>query len=248
LWSRSFTPSPSPFDSLIREALIEQRASSTTDTSTASVSRWDKDAHALLWLLANDLDLVFCVAYQRILSLPYVADLLEAVRKAFLRAYRDTVQAIVDSSARGKDVLVAAATSTTAGVGNAAAFALFGKDGWQKLFEGWDETFSRILRDFEASAAKVRRAFDPFPPCPPAARRLTPLPLPAEQEAQASYAIWYRRRRCKPIILCERGSKCVQILPPGPSSPSRSELTRPFPLAQLHLSPAHPTELSTRRR
>ncbi|GAA5837923.1 hypothetical protein JCM9279_004069 [Rhodotorula babjevae] len=157
LWSRSFTPSPSPFDSLIREALIEQRASSTTDTATTSVSRWDKDAHALLWLLANDLDLVFCVAYQRILSLPYVADLLEAVRKAFLRTYRDTVQAIVDSSARGKDVLVSAASSTSAGVGNAAAFALFGKDGWQKLFEGWDETFNRILRDFEASAAKNKK-------------------------------------------------------------------------------------------
>ncbi|BGP39596.1 hypothetical protein JCM10449v2_003547 [Rhodotorula kratochvilovae] len=153
LWSRSFTPSPSPFDALIREALIEQRASSTDLASTSgAVSRWDKDAHALLWLLANDLDLVFCVAYQRILSLPYVADLLDAVRKAFLKAYRDTVQAIVDSSARGKDVLVLGG----AGAGS-AAFGLFGEKGWQKVFEGWDDTFNRILREFETSAAKNKK-------------------------------------------------------------------------------------------
>ncbi|GAA5821931.1 hypothetical protein JCM3770_003581 [Rhodotorula araucariae] len=152
LWSRSFTSSPSPFDALIREALIEQRASATNlETTSGAVSRWDKDAHALLWLLANDLDLVFCVAYQRILSLPYVADLLEAVRKAFLKAYRDAVQAIVDSSARGKDVLVLGASA------GSAAFGLFGDKGWQKVFEGWDDTFNRILRDFETSAAKTKK-------------------------------------------------------------------------------------------
>ncbi|GJN88962.1 hypothetical protein Rhopal_001933-T1 [Rhodotorula paludigena] len=155
LWSRSFTPSPSPFDALIREALIEQRASSSdlASSSTSAVSRWDKDAYAVLWLLENNLDLVFVVAYQRILSLPYVADLLEAVRKAFLRAYRDTVQAIVDSSVKGKDVLVLGGS-----VGGPAAFGLFGEKGWQKVFEGWDETFSRILREFESNAAKNKKS------------------------------------------------------------------------------------------
>lgn len=151
LWERSFTPSASPFDTLIREALIEQRSTSTTTTTAeGAVSRWDKDAHSLLWLLANDLDLVFCVAYQRILSLPYVADLLEAIRRAFLKAYRETVEAIVEST-RGKDVLVLGGAG-----GGKAAFGLFGQKGWQKVFAGWDETFNRILRDFEANAAKVR--------------------------------------------------------------------------------------------
>lgn len=221
LWSRSFTPSPSPFDSLIREALIEQRASSTdllTSTSaSSSVSRWDKDAHALLWLLANDLDLVFCVAYQRILSLPYVADLLDAVRKAFLRAYRDAVQAIVDSSARGKDVLVAAATGAGAAPGSAAAaFALFGEDGWAKVFQGWDETFNRILRDFESSAAKVGP-----PPLSSSLRgsRLRPS-FPAEQEAQTACAIRRRRRRREPIVLRKRGSQCAS--PPRVGSSRRA--------------------------
>ncbi|BGO91245.1 hypothetical protein NBRC10512_001308 [Rhodotorula toruloides] len=152
LWERSFTPSASPFDTLIREALIEQRSTSTTTTTAeGAVSRWDKDAHSLLWLLANDLDLVFCVAYQRILSLPYVADLLEAIRKAFLKAYRETVEAIVEST-RGKDVLVLGGAG-----GGKAAFGLFGQKGWQKVFAGWDETFNRILRDFEANAAKNKK-------------------------------------------------------------------------------------------
>ncbi|GAA5914842.1 hypothetical protein JCM5296_005715 [Sporobolomyces johnsonii] len=145
LWSRSFTPSPSPFDSLIREALIEQRDQTQSDSA---VSRWDKDHHSLLWLLANDLHLVFVVAYQRILSLSYVEDLLEAVRKAFLKAYGDVVKAIVDST-RGKDLLVNGASG--------AAYRLFGTKGWQDLFKGWDETFSRILRELEASASKNKK-------------------------------------------------------------------------------------------
>ncbi|GAA5885807.1 hypothetical protein JCM6882_007568 [Rhodosporidiobolus microsporus] len=157
LWSRSFTPSPSPFDALIREALIEQRASSTMTTagsggssSTDGVSRWDKDAHSLLWLLANDLDLIFCCAYQRILSLPYVADLLVAVRKAFLKAYGETVRALVESSSKGRDVLAVGAGKGT--------FGLFGEKGWNQVWEGWEQTFNRILREFESEAAKGSRS------------------------------------------------------------------------------------------
>ncbi|GAA5830850.1 hypothetical protein JCM11251_001097 [Rhodosporidiobolus azoricus] len=156
LWSRSFTPSPSPFDALIREALIEQRASSTTTSATGggttsndAVSRWDKDAHSLLWLLANDLDLIFCCAYQRILSLPYVADLLVAVRKAFLKAYGETVRALVESSSKGRDVPAVGAGKGT--------FGLFGEKGWTGVWEGWEETFNRILREFESEAARGSR-------------------------------------------------------------------------------------------
>ncbi|GAA6027747.1 hypothetical protein JCM8097_008014 [Rhodosporidiobolus ruineniae] len=157
LWSRSFTPSPSPFDALIREALIEQRSTATTTASTSAgpastadaVSRWDKDAHSLLWLLANDLDLIFCCAYQRILSLPYVADLLVAVRRAFLKAYGDAVKALVDSSAKGRDVLALGAGKAT--------FSLFGEKGWSSVWEGWDQTFNRILREFESEAAKSNK-------------------------------------------------------------------------------------------
>lgn len=203
LWERSFTPSPSPFDTLIREALIEQRSTSTTTTTgDGAVSRWDKDAHSLLWLLANDLDLVFCVAYQRILSLPYVADLLEAIRKAFLKAYRETIEAVVEST-KGKDVLILGGAG-----GSKAAFGLFGEKGWQKVFAGWDETFNRILRDFEASAAKVR----PLPLYPfPSSRLLTQRSsLCAEQEddqiADSSY-----RRLAFIVARRQRSHESVQL-------------------------------------
>lgn len=138
LWSRSFTPSPSPFDSLIREALIEERSSTST---TGPVSHWEKDGYSLLWTLANELELVFVVAYQRILQLTYVEDLLVAIRAAFLGAYEGTVRAIVDST-HGKDGLV-------------GGRGIFGGQGWAKLFKGWEETFARILREFEMGAAKV---------------------------------------------------------------------------------------------
>ncbi|KWU41085.1 P-loop containing nucleoside triphosphate hydrolase protein [Rhodotorula sp. JG-1b] len=134
LWQRSFTPAPAPFDALIREALIEQRTSSSSSSDTAQVSRWDKDAHSVLWLLANDLDLVFCVAYQRILALPYIPDLLHAVRTAFLDRYGGAVRNIVDSTS-GKAI----ASSSEA---------------WNRGFKGWDDTFNRILREHEASSAK----------------------------------------------------------------------------------------------
>lgn len=140
LWSRSFTPAPSPFDTLIREALIEERSTSST-ASTSSISTWTKDGYSLLWTLANDLELIFVVAYQRILQLSYVDELLIQIKKAFLRAYTDTVQTIIDSS-KGKD--------------GSAATALFAAEGgWARLFAGWDEIFSRILRELELGAAKV---------------------------------------------------------------------------------------------
>ncbi|GAA5968848.1 hypothetical protein JCM11641_000755 [Rhodosporidiobolus odoratus] len=191
LWSRSFTPSPSPFDSLIREALIEQRTTATSTTastpstaptaSNETVSRWDKDAHSLLWLLQNDLDLIFCCAYQRILSLPYVADLLIAVRRAFLKAYGETIKALVESASRGRDVL-----AVGAGKG---VYALFGEAGWQGVWEGWEQTFNKILRDFESEAAKngktkrIVSSSSAVPASPSAASEATMPALEAPSEA-----------------------------------------------------------------
>lgn len=115
--------------------MIEERSSTTT---TGPVSTWHKDGYSLLWTLANELDLVFIVAYQRILQLTYVDDLLTVVKRAFINAYHDTITAIVDS-AKGKDV---------GGQGK----ALFGTEGWSKLFVGWEDTFGKILRELELSA------------------------------------------------------------------------------------------------
>lgn len=100
-----------------------------------------------MWTLHNDLDLIFVCAYQRILQLSYVEELLEQVKKAFLKGYEESVKAVV-WSAKGKDVLTS---------GHPAAGALFGPEGWTGLFKGWEETFSKILRDLELGAAKVSR-------------------------------------------------------------------------------------------
>ncbi|KAI6036841.1 hypothetical protein BKA83DRAFT_4168103 [Pisolithus microcarpus] len=68
LWSRSFTPeashvassATSPVNSLIREALIEGRTAE---------QKYEKDGYAVKWTFFNDLELIFVVAYQRILQL-----------------------------------------------------------------------------------------------------------------------------------------------------------------------------------
>ncbi len=91
-----------------------------------------------MWTLANDLDLVFIVAYQRILQLTYVDELLSLVKRAFVGHYEDTIRAIVDS-AKGKQV-------------GGHAKALFGTEGWSKLFVGWEDTFNKMLRELELSA------------------------------------------------------------------------------------------------
>ncbi|KAM0787373.1 hypothetical protein ACM66B_003459 [Microbotryomycetes sp. NB124-2] len=148
LWSRSFTPAPSPVDALIREALIEQRTSSSSDSSS-SVSTWQKDGYALVWTLANELELVFVVAYQRILQLAYAQDLVQLVKNTFLNLHRDTVEQIRDST-RGRQLQLVNALNKA------------GAQGWNSLFKGWDDTFNRILRELEAaSAQKAKRTPKP---------------------------------------------------------------------------------------
>ncbi|KAL8277416.1 hypothetical protein RQP46_010138 [Phenoliferia psychrophenolica] len=160
LWSKSFTPSPSPFDSLIRSALIEERSSSSSSsspssTTTSTVSKWDHEGYSLLWTLANELELVFVVAYQRILHLAYAEDLVQAVKRAFLAAFEGTVQAIVGTT-KGRDV------EGSAGV-RRRLFSGTG-EGWARLFKGWEDTFARILREFELAASKNKRIKPPQAP------------------------------------------------------------------------------------
>lgn len=142
LWSRSFTPSPSPFDTLIREALIEERSSSTSTCGSSAISTWSKDGYALLWTLANELDLVFVVAYQRILQLTYVEELLARVKEQFMGSFRSVIEGVVEST-KGKDV------------GGALHGVIFGGQGWKELFKGWEDMFARLLRELEMGAAKV---------------------------------------------------------------------------------------------
>ncbi|KAL1921944.1 uncharacterized protein VTP21DRAFT_10586 [Calcarisporiella thermophila] len=84
LWSKSFAPIRSnPINSLVKDVLIEERAGTHT---------YIKDAYALRWTFANEHDLIFVVAYQKILQLTYVDKLLETVKRLFCDKYSDRIQ------------------------------------------------------------------------------------------------------------------------------------------------------------
>lgn len=158
LWSRSFTPdaahlassSASPVNSLIREALIEGR---TTE------EKYEKDGYAVKWTFVNDLELIFVVrniynlftahdtnypqvAYQRILQLTYVDDLLAALKTLFVKLFQPFLATFVASLHAINSAKEAASQATTS---------------WNfaKAFEGWDNAFDKLLRGLEDKAAQV---------------------------------------------------------------------------------------------
>ncbi|KAG8802196.1 hypothetical protein FRC16_010178 [Serendipita sp. 398] len=152
LWSRSFTPAAatlaqstaSPVNNLIREALIEGR----TDDD-----RYEKDGYTVRWTLANDLELIFVVAYQRILQLTYVEELLSKLKTLFIKKYHDFLIAFVASlHASTTAVLQSSNKSPTEHNTNNPSLWDF-----TTVFEGWDKIFDKILRDVEQAANKERR-------------------------------------------------------------------------------------------
>ncbi|RDB21328.1 Signal recognition particle receptor subunit alpha [Hypsizygus marmoreus] len=156
LWSRSFTPdaahlassSASPVNSLIREALIEGR---TTE------EQYEKDGYAVKWTFVNDLELIFVVAYQRILQLTYVNDLLAALKSLFVKSFEPFLTTFVASVHAINTAKVVASDVTS----------------WDfaKAFERWDEIFDKVLRGLEDKDRKlrVRNTVRPLPeePTPP---------------------------------------------------------------------------------
>ncbi|KAI0312464.1 P-loop containing nucleoside triphosphate hydrolase protein [Amylostereum chailletii] len=144
LWARSFTPaaqhlansSASPVNSLIRDALIEGR---TTE------EKYEKDGYAVRWTFVNDLELIFVVAYQRILQLTYVEDLLAALKTLFVKLFQPFLASFVAS--------MHAAQSGVATVASDPAMWNF-----SKAFEGWDTVFDKLLRGLEEKAAVDRKS------------------------------------------------------------------------------------------
>ncbi|EDR10990.1 uncharacterized protein LACBIDRAFT_316059 [Laccaria bicolor S238N-H82] len=155
LWSRSFTPeaaqlatsTASPVNSLIREALIEGR---TAD------EKYEKDGYAVKWTFVNDLELIFVVAYQRILQLTYVDDLLTALKALFVKCFEPFIAAFV-----------ASIHAMNAVKNNALQVTLWD---FGKAFDGWDRAFDKLLRGFEEKAALDRKS------------RLRPTTRPAIEE------------------------------------------------------------------
>lgn len=140
LWSKSFTPeasqlaasSASPVNSLIREALIEGRTAEET---------YEKSGYAVKWTFFNDLELIFVVAYQRILQLTYVDELLESMKTLFVELFRPFLTAFVASLHT---------------VNNGATLASEVLTSWDftKALDGWDKTFERLLKGLEEKVSQ----------------------------------------------------------------------------------------------
>ena len=89
------------------------------------------------------------VAYQRILQLTYVEDLLAAIRTLFVKLFQPFLATFVAS--------LHAASSSTASLkasGSGSETALT----WDfaRAFEKWDAIFDDLLKKFEAKSAQVR--------------------------------------------------------------------------------------------
>ncbi|RPD66005.1 signal recognition particle binding protein [Lentinus tigrinus ALCF2SS1-7] len=144
LWSRSFTPaashtaasSTSPVNSLVREALIEGRSSD---------GKYEKDGYAVKWTFVNDLELIFVVAYQRILQLTYVDELLLALKTLFIKLFQPFLATFV------------ASLHVTSSAKLASSAAPSASWNFRKAFEGWDGVFDKLLRGLEDKAAQERR-------------------------------------------------------------------------------------------
>ncbi|KAG6879601.1 hypothetical protein C0992_000881 [Termitomyces sp. T32_za158] len=143
LWSRSFTPeaahlassSASPVNSLIREALIEGR---TTE------EQYERDGYAVKWTFVNDLELIFVVAYQRILQLTYVNDLLSALKSLFVKSFEPFLTSFVAS--------LHTSNSAKSAIGNLTSW------NFAQAFEGWDAIFDQLLKNLENKAAQDRKS------------------------------------------------------------------------------------------
>ncbi|KIL69601.1 hypothetical protein M378DRAFT_68425 [Amanita muscaria Koide BX008] len=137
LWSRSFTPeaerlassSASPVNALIRDALVEGRSAD---------DKYEKDGYAVKWTFANELGLIFVVAYQRILQLTYVDDLLSALKALFIKQFEPFLTTFI-----------------------ASLSAITAKDpekwDFSNVLEGWDTLFDKLLTGLEQKAARDRK-------------------------------------------------------------------------------------------
>ncbi|KAF8654180.1 hypothetical protein AX16_003709 [Volvariella volvacea WC 439] len=138
LWSRSFLPptsqlatsSVSPVNSLIREALIEGRTAE---------QKYEKDGYAVRWAFFNELELIFVVAYQRMIQLTYVDELLNTLKALFIQYFEPFLVTFVQS------------LRANAGVAPRDISWDFAK-----TFASWDKIFDKVLSELETKDRNAR--------------------------------------------------------------------------------------------
>jgi signal recognition particle receptor subunit alpha len=70
-------------DRLISDVFVQERSSE---------KEYAKDGYTVKWTFANELGLIFVAAYQKILELTWVDELLVAVKKMFVKLYADSLK------------------------------------------------------------------------------------------------------------------------------------------------------------
>ncbi|MBW0518914.1 hypothetical protein O181_058629 [Austropuccinia psidii MF-1] len=133
LWSKSFVPTPSPIRSMIGLGLIEERSDGLANEH--HLQEIQVGSCSLQWNLSNEFGLVFVVAYQSILQLTYISDLLESIKSLFISLYTPILDTYLKSWIVPENSL---------------------QGGFKALFTGWDHSFNQLLKDVERMAGRRR--------------------------------------------------------------------------------------------
>ncbi|KAI9628228.1 hypothetical protein KEM48_011746, partial [Puccinia striiformis f. sp. tritici PST-130] len=96
-------------------------------------------SYSLQWNFPNEFGLIFVVAYQRILQLTYITDLLESMKSLFTSLY----SSILDTTFNSWTVPEGGLT-----------------EGLSGLFKGWDQSFQKLLKDIERMSDRRRGGID----------------------------------------------------------------------------------------
>ncbi|KAA1136597.1 hypothetical protein PGTUg99_036201 [Puccinia graminis f. sp. tritici] len=134
LWSKSFVPTPSPIRTLIGDGLIGEQSSGLNDLMVMQIG-----SYSLQWNFSNEFGLIFVVAYQRILQLTYITDLLESMKSLFTSLYGSILDTTFNS-------WLVPETGLT--------------EGFKDLFKGWDQSFHKLLKDIERMSDRRRGGID----------------------------------------------------------------------------------------
>ncbi|TIC02260.1 P-loop containing nucleoside triphosphate hydrolase protein [Wallemia mellicola] len=117
----------SPTNHILREGVIEGRLTSTPI---------DYEAYTVHWSLENKLDLIFVIAYSKMIQLNYVEELIETTKQLFVSLFKPLIEQLVNSLSGGEP--------------------LNQMESIPSLFKGWDSVFDKLLKDIDSN--KKQRA------------------------------------------------------------------------------------------
>ncbi|KAH8925234.1 P-loop containing nucleoside triphosphate hydrolase protein [Atractiella rhizophila] len=131
IWSKQYAPQQS---ASLLGSLSSVLISSSVEEDVSKHSVLQTPSHTLLYTLSNSLELIFVIAYSRILRLEYVEELIQRMKEIFEQLCGGLVQDILQQSKPN----------------------LWGKDVWKGIVDIWEPVWESMLRDAEMSSTKNR--------------------------------------------------------------------------------------------